>query len=180
MFVLSNCTEGRRNVLCCMNQHWKGKSTYKSGTSKVQQPGRLPPSIVTYGMVCPWPLRKSKQLRAAGASWEVRRSAEVHQATCRSLVPLPSLCTSPSGNVQSSPGIPTTPLLCPYGLFQSPAGAVVPLLAQSRPRAPTQTVPIPRGKRSRQHLRSGSRGVERKMWCRNTETPATLQHHIFP
>lgn len=113
MFVLSNCTEGRRNILCCMNQHWKGKSTYKSGTSKLQQPGRLPPSIVTYGMVCLWPLRKSKRLRAAGASWEVRRSAEVQQATCRSLVPLPSLCTSPSGNVWSSPGISTTPVLCP-------------------------------------------------------------------
>lgn len=44
MFVLSNCTEGRRNILCCMPQHWKGKSVYKSGTSKLQQPGRLPPS----------------------------------------------------------------------------------------------------------------------------------------
>lgn len=32
-----------------------------------------------------WPLRKPRWLRAAGASGEVRRSAEVHQATCHSL-----------------------------------------------------------------------------------------------
>lgn len=112
MFVLSNCTEGRRNIVCCMNQHPKGKSVYKSGTSKLQQPGRLPPSSDLWNDVS----LASQETQVAEGSREVRRSFEVHQSTCHSLELLPSPCTSCSGNVrcvQGFPGIPTMPLLCP-------------------------------------------------------------------
>lgn len=112
MFVLSNCTEGRRNILCCVNQHWEGKSVYKPGTSKLQQPGRLPPSSDLWDDVS----LGSQETQVAEGSRSQQGSEEVHQATCHPQELLPSLCISHSGNVgyeQSFPGIPTMPLLCP-------------------------------------------------------------------
>lgn len=84
-----------------------------------------------------WPLRKPRWLRAAGSSGEVRRSAEVHQATCHSLyrshhaAPAFGVCAELSWDSHHAVSC------C---LFWSP---VVPLLAQSHPCDPTQPVPIP-------------------------------------
>lgn len=106
MFVLSNCTEGRRNILCCRNQHWKGKSVNKSGTSKLQQPGRLrPKGWCVFGLSAnPGGWGQEGPVENEEVSWGPSGHLSLSGTA-------PITLHQPLGYEHCFPGIPTT--LCP-------------------------------------------------------------------
>lgn len=176
MFVLSNCTEGRRNILCCRNQHWKGKSGNKSGTSKLQQPGRLrPKGWCIFGF------------SGNPGGWGQQEPVEKWGDQLRSIRPLVTLCTAPITlhqplvYVQSFPGIPT--MLCPVACSGVLLESCGPSPCSEPSLWPHTTCAYPSfssGKRSQQHLCSRGWEGQREMWYRNTETQPHFSTTVFP